>query len=76
LRTGVTPPSVRAAFLIHKGNHESKDTDDEMMQKLDRILERVEKLEQSEGSTRSASPVTQITAKMEMTLLYPVRRRG
>lgn len=36
---------ILTAYLVHKGSHESKDTDEEMMQKLDAILERVEKLE-------------------------------
>jgi hypothetical protein len=39
------------AYLIHKGSHESKDTDDEMMGKLDAILERVERLEKGEAAT-------------------------
>lgn len=38
---------ILTAYLIHKGSHESKDSDEEIMQKLDAILDRVERLESS-----------------------------
>lgn len=41
---------ILTAFLIHKGSHESKDSDEEMMQKLDSILERVTRLEKGSGT--------------------------
>ena len=45
---------ILTACLIHKGSHESKDTDEEMMEKLDAILDRVERLERaSYDSARS-----------------------
>ena len=37
---------VLTVFLIHKGSHESKDSDEETSQKLDLILTKLEKLEQ------------------------------
>jgi hypothetical protein len=36
---------VVTTFLIHKGSHESKDTDDEMMAMLKRIEARLKALE-------------------------------
>ena len=38
---------VLTTFLIHKGSHESKDTDDEMMAMLKRIEDRLKALETS-----------------------------
>jgi hypothetical protein len=38
---------VLTTFLIHKGSHESKDTDDEMMAALERIESRLKNLENS-----------------------------
>jgi hypothetical protein len=35
---------VMTALLIHRGSAESKDSDDRMEQKIDRIQEQVEKL--------------------------------
>ncbi|HEX6274897.1 MAG TPA: DUF6766 family protein [Polyangiaceae bacterium] len=35
---------VLTAFLIHKGSHESKDSDEAMQQQLDRIEARLERL--------------------------------
>ena len=46
---------VLTAYLIHRGSHESKDTDDEMMQSLQRIEERLARLEVGAGSVRKAS---------------------
>ena len=37
---------VLTAYLIHRGSHESKDTDDEMMAMLKRIERRLDSLEQ------------------------------
>jgi hypothetical protein len=37
------------------GSHKSKDTDDEMMQSLQRIEERLERMEAGAGSVRKAS---------------------
>jgi hypothetical protein len=34
---------VLTSFLIHKGSHESKDSQDRMEQKIDKILKAVEK---------------------------------
>ncbi len=36
---------VLTTFLIHKGSHESKDSDERMQQSLDRIEKRLQKLE-------------------------------
>ncbi len=41
---------VLTSFLIHKGSHESKDTDDEMMAVLRRMEHRLEALESSSPS--------------------------
>ncbi len=42
---------VLTAFLIHKGSHESKDTDDEMMAILRRIEKRLDSLEAKQGQS-------------------------
>src|SRR3712207_4419059 len=36
---------VLTTFLIHKGSHESKDSDEEMQQALQRIEQRIERIE-------------------------------
>jgi hypothetical protein len=41
---------VLTAFLIHRGSHESKDTDEEMLAVLKRIDQRVRALEESIAS--------------------------
>jgi hypothetical protein len=46
---------VLTACLVHKGSHESKDTDEEMMKKLDAILDRVERLESASYDSRSSN---------------------
>lgn len=38
---------VLTAYLIHKGSHESKDTDDEMMALLKRLEKRIERIEEA-----------------------------
>ncbi len=38
------------AFLIHRGSHESKDSDEEMQAALQRIEERLEKMELASAS--------------------------
>jgi hypothetical protein len=38
---------VLTTFLIHKGSHESKDSDEEMMAVLKRVEQRVQRLEES-----------------------------
>jgi hypothetical protein len=48
---------VLTAYLIHKGSHESKDTDDEMMARLDRIERRLQELAPSgSGDGRGSVP--------------------
>jgi hypothetical protein len=42
---------VLTAYLIHKGSHESKDTDDEMMAILKRIEQRLHTLESAAQTT-------------------------
>jgi hypothetical protein len=42
---------VLTSFLIHRGSHESKDTDDEMMALLKRIEKRLKELEGSERAS-------------------------
>jgi hypothetical protein len=42
---------VLTAYLIHKGSHESKDTDDEMMAILKRIERRLHTLESAAQTT-------------------------
>jgi hypothetical protein len=37
---------VLTSFLIHRGSHESKDSDEQMQRQLDRIERKLEKLEQ------------------------------
>ena len=41
---------VLTSFLIHRGSHESRDTDDEMKAQLDRIEERLNRLDGGPGS--------------------------
>ncbi len=48
---------VLTAFLVHKGSHESKDSDDKVNEALDRIEQRLERLEwdrpgQANGAVR------------------------
>jgi hypothetical protein len=38
---------VLTAFLIHKGSHESKDSDDKMQASIDRIEQRLDELAQT-----------------------------
>jgi hypothetical protein len=45
---------VLTTYLIHKGSHESKDSDEEMMALLKRVDERVQRLEQ--GAQQEAQP--------------------
>ena len=40
---------VLTTYLVHKGSHESKDTDDKMQAQLNRIEQRLERLEQSQA---------------------------
>jgi hypothetical protein len=40
---------VLTAFLIHKGSHESKDSDEKMQASIDRIEQRLEELTQQSG---------------------------
>ncbi len=40
---------VLTTFLIHKGSHESKDTDEAMQAQLDRIEEKLRRLEERAG---------------------------
>jgi hypothetical protein len=50
---------VLTAFLIHKGSHESKDQDEKVDQALARIEQRLERIEQAQGSptcSNDASP--------------------
>src|SRR5215204_3129666 len=50
---------VLTAYLIHKGSHESKDSDEKFEQTLSRIEQRLERIEQAQGSpTRSNDAVT------------------
>jgi hypothetical protein len=44
---------ILTAYLIHKGSHESKDTDDEMMALMKRIDERLARLERESYGQRS-----------------------
>ena len=39
---------ILTAYLIHKGSHESKDTDEEVMASLGRIEKRLKRLEEGE----------------------------
>ena len=49
---------VLTTFLIHKGSHESKDSDDKMKAQLDRIERRLQEL--SGGSEADRTPVPAI----------------
>jgi hypothetical protein len=42
---------VLTAFLIHRGNHESKDQDEKVDQTLARIERRLERIEQAQSAT-------------------------
>jgi hypothetical protein len=42
---------VVTTYLIHRGSHESKDTDDQVQQALDRIERRLEQVADSTSST-------------------------
>jgi hypothetical protein len=42
---------ILTSFLIHKGSHESKDTDEQMQASLDRIEQRLQQLEHPAGWT-------------------------
>ena len=44
---------VLTASLIHKGSHESKDSDERMQASLDRIEQRLRRLEESRGPATS-----------------------
>jgi hypothetical protein len=46
---------VLTAYLIHRGSHESKDTDDKMQAALDRIEDRLRSLEPPPGRQARAS---------------------
>lgn len=43
---------VLTTFLIHRGSHESKDTDDKVMETLERIERRIEALEERREPAR------------------------
>jgi hypothetical protein len=43
---------ILTAYLIHRGSHESKDSDDEMMAILKRIERRVQALEKERSSVQ------------------------
>lgn len=43
---------VLTSFLIHKGSHESKDTDEEMMAAINRIEKKLSAIEGGGGSSR------------------------
>jgi hypothetical protein len=48
---------ILTAYLIHKGSHESKDSDDRMQAQLDRIERRLEELTRGEaGDGRAPVP--------------------
>lgn len=40
---------VLTSFLIHRGSHESRDTDDEMKAQLDRMEARLERIDRLTG---------------------------
>ena len=46
---------VLTAFLIHKGSHESKDTDEKVEQALARIEQRLDRMEQHQPQTTSVN---------------------
>jgi hypothetical protein len=46
---------VLTAYLIHKGSHESKDTDEKLEQALARIEQRLERMEQSQSRNMTTS---------------------
>lgn len=46
---------ILTSFLIHRGSHESKDSDEEMMAMLQRIEQRLDHVETANGETASRS---------------------
>jgi hypothetical protein len=55
---------VLTAYLIHRGSHESKDTDEEMMAVLRRIEGRLDHLEAAgNGAPRSSQPSERAKAR-------------
>jgi hypothetical protein len=48
---------VLTAYLVHKGSHESKDTDDKMQAQLDRIEQRLERIQSAPADARDGSRV-------------------
>jgi hypothetical protein len=40
---------VLTAYLIHRGSHESKDTDDEVMERLTRMEKKIDELQQAKS---------------------------
>jgi hypothetical protein len=55
---------VLTAYRIHRGSHESKDTDDEMMAILHRIERRLDRLEAAgNGSARPSQPSERAKAR-------------
>ncbi len=55
---------VLTAYLIHRGSHESKDTDDEMQQTLQRIEQRLERIE-SGGQSAVSRPTEQLVHRTD-----------
>jgi hypothetical protein len=53
---------ILTAYLIHKGSHESKDSDDRMQAQLDRIERRLEELARGEAGHGRASVPAAFTA--------------
>lgn len=47
---------VLTSFLIHKGSHESKDTDEEMQASLQRIEQRLQRMEDNAHEAASLEP--------------------
>jgi hypothetical protein len=45
---------VLTTYLIHRGSHESKDTDDRMQEQLNRIEQRLNQLAEAESGSASA----------------------
>jgi hypothetical protein len=43
---------VLTAFLIHRGSHESKDTDDEVMERLKRLEKKIDELQSVTGERK------------------------
>jgi hypothetical protein len=47
---------ILTSCLIHKGSHESKDSDDRMQATLDRIEQRLRRIEEARAEGRDSSP--------------------